>query len=509
MTRKVELNHVKPVRKPPDIQSNRSLWTRKDEQSSKLIQNSSFDSNKFKKGEAMSKRSSISSKDKCISKPTNNNNGKKHKNKVETDYNPTHQSNNNGKPDWKSNNHSTAATDTRITINQSDKHRLDRIKSHILNSAKAKHKHHTNKLKFLQQRCTTPKINLNTIDPSQIENSKELTTWLTKHESKKNYTIRKATKSMTTQSNFNRFSVLASSASEDETEHPNPVTPTALQPDTNIITAITGPPTTTQLTISTATTPNLHSNTIMTQTPRSSIPPPLPTVQPWQKVGEKQDAKEERYNNEEYSNRFAPMYLPTLPKYDTEWHIEKYTKNVLPVTVRVTAPKNYKVKNGRVIIAILRALQIIDPTTYIGPIVTTTNSDNIQHPSQVPTDEDSLSYYLEEPSTGRYKNYSTRIYICTNHELEFYKKYQDLIEYLGGESISLEYNDLDSVIPPNIGFIENQIARPETIKLHHNRIKSLLPANAPKFSITVQSIHGPDNSHARVFMLKCNKRHVS
>jgi hypothetical protein len=293
------------------------------------------------------------------------------------------------------------------------------IKAFIVQSRKHKHKQHTIKLKALNTQAVAPTINLTQIDSTQIENERELICWLKKLNSKKNYLVRKSLITMNNPTaNHNRFGALASSISEDEIDVTTSPSTEPESPD--IITTITGE--SNQITLTTNLQSNPGPNTIMTQTPRSSIAPPLPTVQPWQKVGEKQDAKEERYNNEEYSNRFAPMYLPPLPKYDKEWNIEKYTKKILPVTVRVTAPKNYKVKNGRVIIAILRALQKIDPSTYIGPIVTTTNNDNILHPRQVPPDEDSLNYYLEEPTTGRYKKYSARIYICTNHELEFYKK---------------------------------------------------------------------------------------
>jgi hypothetical protein len=92
---------------------------------------------------------------------------------------------------------------------------------------------------------------------------------------------------------------------------------------------------------------------IATQTSRSSIAPPIPKVQitNWQVVGSKQEAKEEMYNTKEYSNRFSPVYLPPTPKYNKEWEIEKYTKNVLPVTMRITSPRNYKVKNGQALVA--------------------------------------------------------------------------------------------------------------------------------------------------------------
>jgi hypothetical protein len=157
----------------------------------------------------------------------------------------------------------------------------------------------------------------------------------------------------------------------------------------------------------------------------------------------------------------------------------------------------------------MRILQRIDQTTYIGPIDTTTGKDNLLHPNIVPKDEDSLSYYMEQPTTGRYKNYSVRIYICTNRDLEYYKKDQELIDYLGGESIVLEYNDLDSVLPPSVGFLLDIIARPETIQLHKDRIKQLLPENAPRFNLSIQTIHGPENANARVFMIKCDKVHLS
>jgi hypothetical protein len=115
---------------------------------------------------------------------------------------------------------------------------------------------------------------------------------------------------------------------------------------------------------------------------------------------------------------------------------------------------------------------------------------------------------MEDPTTNKYKSYSVRVYIATNLELDEYKKDQKLINYLSGERISLEYNDLDTVLPPNVGFLENTIARSDTAKLHKERIRSMLSSDAPRFSLGVQTLYGPDQFTTRVFMIKCDKKHV-
>ena len=48
------------------------------------------------------------------------------------------------------------------------------------------------------------------------------------------------------------------------------------------------------------------------------------------------------------------MYLVEEQNYDEDTATNQTTK-VLPVTIRITAPAKYKVKNGRVLVAILRA----------------------------------------------------------------------------------------------------------------------------------------------------------
>ena len=145
----------------------------------------------------------------------------------------------------------------------------------------------------------------------------------------------------------------------------------------------------------------------------------------WNQVGAKENIKEKKIIQDEYSNRHAPMYLPEEPPYnEDDIIIPLKTTKVLPITIRVTSPTKYKVKNGRLLVAILRALQKVEPTTYISPISEAFKMEKILHPRDIPCDEDTLRYYMEEPTFNRYKNYSTRIYVCSNLTLEEYKHYK-------------------------------------------------------------------------------------
>jgi hypothetical protein len=121
------------------------------------------------------------------------------------------------------------------------------------------------------------------------------------------------------------------------------------------------------------------------------------------------------------------MYLPQEPMIDEDTLVEKPTTKVLPVTVRITAPSKYRVKNGRALVAVLRCLQKVDPITYIAPTSDSYQKNNILHPAKIPPDEDRLSYYMEDPSTNKYKTYSVRIHIRSNLDLDTYKKIKKLL----------------------------------------------------------------------------------
>jgi hypothetical protein len=264
--------------------------------------------------------------------------------------------------------HGQNKTSSGGSIQENKVKQTDEFKTWIAKSkTKKKHKQHTSKLNSLVQQNKPSQLDINNIQEHQVENKKELIEWLNKLASKKTHISRilKQKMSVNTTTNTNRFSILATD-DEGEMEINNTI-------ETPITTVQQVPPkNNTQDTIMTIVDGNKKDNTntatttqtsriIATQTPRSSVAPPIPKVQStkWQVVGSKQDAKEEMYNNEEYSNRFSPVYLPPTPKYDEDYETEKYTKNVLPVTMRITAPRNYKVKNGRALVALMRILDNI------------------------------------------------------------------------------------------------------------------------------------------------------
>jgi hypothetical protein len=73
----------------------------------------------------------------------------------------------------------------------------------------------------------------------------------------------------------------------------------------------------------------------------------------------------------------------------------------------------------------------------------------------------------------------------------------------------IEYNNLESANPINVGFLDNIIARPEVASLYATRIENLLPTGSPRFNVTIQVLHGPNRTLCRVFMIKCDKKYVA
>jgi hypothetical protein len=102
-----------------------------------------------------------------------------------------------------------------------------------------------------------------------------------------------------------------------------------------------------------------------------------------------------------------------------------------------------------------------------------------------------------------------RLFIKTNKDLDHYKSNQDFKNYIGTSGMVIEYNNLETANPINVGFLENIIARPETANLYIAKVEKLLPIGSPKFTITVQALHGPNKTLCRVFMIKCNKKNLS
>jgi hypothetical protein len=173
------------------------------------------------------------------------------------------------------------------------------------------------------------------IDEQQIEDKSLLLTWLQKFHSKQTYCHGKKHNTMTTLSTHNRFSVLAHHdvdlADDDDDCKPAALATPPTRPSTDVIMTIADK--NPHMRKSSSSSSSIDPQLTVPPSHRASVPPPLPTVtNTWQIVNLKQEAKDSHLNQEEYSNRYAPMYLPPAPIHDN-WENEALTTKVLPITV--------------------------------------------------------------------------------------------------------------------------------------------------------------------------------
>jgi hypothetical protein len=217
----------------------------------------------------------------------------------------------------------------------------------------------------------------------------------------------------------------------------------------------------------------------------------------------RQVGKERKMANEEYSQRFIPILLPK-PIKQTEPPIKTY--KVMPLTVNILAPHNgrYGFKKPRLLIALLRALQLVDKHTYYAPIDPLSNEPNIVTTENFPVEESELQHYVIQSTTGRNNNYVVKVVILSNTDVEQFKRNISLLEYFKEEKINIEYNQLDSVNPNKLGFLQNISTRHDTLDIWHARLLELLPKNIPKFQLSIQKIFVRGGPGSSVVMIKCD-----
>jgi hypothetical protein len=210
---------------------------------------------------------------------------------------------------------------------------------------------------------------------------------------------------------------------------------------------------------------------------------------------------------EETSTTFVPLVLP--PDTVLEEHEHK-TTFIFPVTVKVTAKNSRNIfKNTRIAVAVLRAFQLVDKVTYLAPIKEMSDNDPISKSSDIPTDAEEILEYAEDPRKGKYNSYTMRLYIKANKDLNYFKMDHNFKPYLASQAMVIEYNNLESANPINVGFLDNIIACPDMANLYATRIENLLPHGSPRFNVTIQALHGPNRTLCRVFMIKCDKKYVA
>jgi uncharacterized protein VirK/YbjX len=105
------------------------------------------------------------------------------------------------------------------------------------------------------------------------------------------------------------------------------------------------------------------------------------------------------------------------------------------------------------------------------------------------------------------KTYSTKILLHTNNKLKNYINNQKIRKYISSELISIEYNQLKTVLPYNVGFVEHVTTNRETIPLHQERTKKMLPNNHPDFQLNLQKLYNSEKT-TYIVMIQCNKDNV-
>jgi hypothetical protein len=218
---------------------------------------------------------------------------------------------------------------------------------------------------------------------------------------------------------------------------------------------------------------------------------------------------ERDYNtiHEDISRVWLPRSLP-------DEHEEKdipiaATKYTMPVTIKITQSKigRKNFQKQRVLVAILRLFQSVQPETYISPLIDDGTAKDLVIPEEVPLDDRLFRKYMDKATTGSRTMFAAKFVIKSNYMLHQFKYQELVIDYLREENMNIEINNLDCILPVPVGFFENLIARNETIDLYAKRLFDILPKGAPHFQLNVQSIKAR-HDRTRVLLLSCKPNDV-
>jgi hypothetical protein len=228
----------------------------------------------------------------------------------------------------------------------------------------------------------------------------------------------------------------------------------------------------------------------------------------WETVGTKTQQREENQMFEDTSEKFLPMYLPS---FESEVYEQNFTKYRIPLTITIKNKRNNNMgfKGTRMLVAMLKALQIAHHDTYLTTIEDNNDINDISHHTLIPTDQKMVKQFIMEPLLGANKTFSTKIVIKTNHELKDYLNNSHFRTYITNESINLEYNSLPSIIPYNVGYIEQITTNRDTTTLHQQRIRMMLENDIPEFQITLQRIYNKQGKSTFVAMVQSEKENVN
>jgi hypothetical protein len=187
-------------------------------------------------------------------------------------------------------------------------------------------------------------------------------------------------------------------------------------------------------------------------------------------IGMKHHLQDQKQTMQNTSTKFLPVNLPPFESVVEE---ESKTKYIIPITVTIKTPRNMKLafKSSRMVVAMLKALQMTYQDTYIGSIHGDNNEKKLTHHSQVPLDDKILKKYMLHPVSGLKSSYSIKIIVHANKELKNYLADPTFKNYINEELISIEQNLLKTAVPFNIGFLEQITSTRETTGMHTKQLK--------------------------------------
>jgi hypothetical protein len=139
----------------------------------------------------------------------------------------------------------------------------------------------------------------------------------------------------------------------------------------------------------------------------------------WEVEGYKAIKREQIQTYKETSKYFLPV---NMPLFVSEIMVPSKTHLVIPVTITIKQSKEgiHNLKKPRLLVAMMKILQTAYQDTYIGPIGKNSKLGLIAHHQQVPLENKNLMNYMMDPVQGSNNNFSTKIIIHANHELEDY-----------------------------------------------------------------------------------------
>jgi hypothetical protein len=199
----------------------------------------------------------------------------------------------------------------------------------------------------------------------------------------------------------------------------------------------------------------------------------------WEEVRNKQKDKVKAMINEQNSSRFVPRMLMPGRAPNTR-NIPTSKKIQLTNKLRLPPDSKAQFNSARTLVAVMKTLQSIHPDTYLGSINAALPEEKIIYDTDaISGDERDLTDYIAVG--GDLKQIIAKMIIHTNHELLTYKISPQIRGYLARELLVIETNELSSINPPNVGFLETVIARHETLEMHKQRLLKKLPTGTPKF----------------------------